>query len=155
MTTPSSLKRPLKAEAPGVVNALVKKPGSSRKSRSASNVIAVIERGLPIRELDDLQKSLDVDLGRLAALLGMSKATLHRRKAEGRLGALESDRLLRFARLMGKAVGVFGGLDAAREWLRSAQIGLGGTTPLDYARTEVGAREVEDLLGRIEYGIYS
>jgi uncharacterized protein (DUF2384 family) len=27
--------------------------------------------------------------------------------------------------------------------------------PLDYAETEIGAREVEDLLGRIEYGVYS
>jgi len=34
-------------------------------------------------------------------------------------------------------------------------VGLGGETPLEYAETEVGAREVEDLLGRIEYGVYS
>jgi uncharacterized protein (DUF2384 family) len=39
--------------------------------------------------------------------------------------------------------------------LRSPQIGLGGAVPLAYAETELGAREVEDLLGRIEYGVYS
>ena len=32
---------------------------------------------------------------------------------------------------------------------------LGGATPLGFARTEPGVREVEDLLGRIEYGIPS
>ena len=40
-------------------------------------------------------------------------------------------------------------------WLRSQQLGLGGEVPLDYAESEVGAREVEDLLGRIEFGVYS
>ena len=45
--------------------------------------------------------------------------------------------------------------DRARQWLSFPQYGLGGVVPLDYARTEVGAREVETLLGRIEYGVYS
>jgi len=43
----------------------------------------------------------------------------------------------------------------ARRWLSSPQRGLGGAVPLDYAETEIGAREVEDLLGRIEYGVYA
>ena len=63
--------------------------------------------------------------------------------------------MLRFARLMGKAVEVMEGEDAARRWLSSPQVGLGGAVPMDYAGTEVGAREIEDLLGRIEYGVYS
>jgi uncharacterized protein (DUF2384 family) len=35
------------------------------------------------------------------------------------------------------------------------QKGLGGKTPLEYADTEPGAREVEDLLGRLEHGVFS
>ena len=66
-----------------------------------------------------------------------------------------ADRLVRFAKLMGKAIEVFDTTENARRWLTSPQIGLGGALPLDYAETEVGAREVEDLLGRIEYGVYS
>jgi putative toxin-antitoxin system antitoxin component (TIGR02293 family) len=56
---------------------------------------------------------------------------------------------------MGKATEVLETKENARRWLGSAQVGLGGAIPLDYAETEVGAREVEDLLGRIEYGVYS
>jgi putative toxin-antitoxin system antitoxin component (TIGR02293 family) len=56
---------------------------------------------------------------------------------------------------MGKAVEVMESEENARQWLASPQLGLGGAIPLDYATTEVGAREVEDLLGRIEYGVYS
>ncbi len=122
---------------------------------SPGKLIEVIRIGLPVQELDVLQASLDVPMDKLASKLGISKATLHRRKAQGRLGPEESDRVLRFARLMGKAVEVLEGELAARRWLKSPQVGLGGAVPLDYAETEVGAREVEDLLGRIEYGVYS
>ena len=56
---------------------------------------------------------------------------------------------------MGKAVVVMESLENARKWLFSPQVGLGGAVPLEYAETEVGAREVENLLGRIEYGVYA
>jgi putative toxin-antitoxin system antitoxin component (TIGR02293 family) len=45
--------------------------------------------------------------------------------------------------------------EAGRQWLSSPQVGLGGAVPLEYAETELGAREVEHLLGRIEHGVYS
>jgi putative toxin-antitoxin system antitoxin component (TIGR02293 family) len=122
---------------------------------SPGGLIEVIRVGLPVQELDVLQASLDVPMGKLARKLGISKATLHRRKVQGRLGPEESGRVFRYARLMGKAVEAMEGEEAARRWLTSPQVGLGGAVPLDYAETEVGAREVEDLLGRIEYGVYS
>ena len=120
-----------------------------------SKLIEVLRVGLPVQELHDLQASLDVPMEKLFPMLGISKATLHRRKAGGRLGPAESDRVVRFARLMGKAVEVLESEENARRWLTSPQFGLGGAVPLDYAETEVGVREVEDLLGRIEYGVYS
>ena len=131
------------------------KSHSVRFELSPGKLIKAIRAGLPVRELERLQTSLDMPMDKLARKLGISKATLHRRKARGRLGPAESDRVMRFARLMGKAVEVMESEAAARQWLNSPQVGLGGAAPLDYAETEVGAREVEDLLGRIEYGVYS
>jgi putative toxin-antitoxin system antitoxin component (TIGR02293 family) len=133
--------------------------GPSRKSAASdftpSRLIEALRVGLPVQELADLQASLKVPMEKLVPKLGISKATLHRRKATGRLDPAESDRVVRFARLMGKAVEVLESDDNARQWLTSPQFGLGGAVPLDYADTEVGAREVEDLLGRIENGVYS
>lgn len=121
----------------------------------SSEMIEAVQHGLRIEEMENLRALLDVPLESLAAKLGISKATLHRRKAAGRLDSAESDRVVRFARLVGKAVEVLEAQENARKWLNSPQVGLGGAVPLDYAETEVGAREVEDLLGRIEYGVYS
>lgn len=120
-----------------------------------SQLVEVLRAGLPVQELNDLQATLAVPMEKLVPMLGISRATLHRRKAEGRLDQAESDRVVRYARLMGRAVEVLESEDTARQWLTSPQVGLGGAVPLEYAETEVGAREVEELLGRIEYGVYS
>jgi putative toxin-antitoxin system antitoxin component (TIGR02293 family) len=121
----------------------------------AATLIEVVQVGLPVHELDDLQLSLEVPMEKLGLMLGISKATLHRRKASGRLDSAESDRVVRYARLLGKAIEVMESKENARQWLSAPQLGLGGAVPLEYAETEVGAREVEDLLGRIEHGVYS
>ena len=119
-------------------------------------LVEILEKGLPISELDALKDALEVPFDQLPHYLAISKATLQRRKKDGKpLGPTESDRVIRFARLIGDAVETFDGLKAARNWLKSPQIGLGGEIPLNYARTEVGAREVEVLLGRIDYGVYA
>lgn len=120
-----------------------------------NRLIQSLKQGLDVRELDELQESLDVPMERLVPMLGISKATLHRRKASGRLDPAESDRVVRFARLMGRAVEVMESEENARRWLSAPQFGLGGAVPLEYAESELGAREVEDLLGRIEHGVYS
>ena len=147
----------MKASGAGLVRYYVRnRVASSRGDLNAANLVKVLEAGLPVKELTDLQVSLDVPTEKLAPMLGISKATFHRRKGAGeRLGPAESDRVVRFARLLGKAIKVLGDRDEARQWLNSPQSGLGGAAPLDYAKTEVGAREVENLLGRIEYGVYS
>jgi putative toxin-antitoxin system antitoxin component (TIGR02293 family) len=152
-------KRPRRAGEPGngvvrfcVHHAIGKTAGSEFTSLK---LIKAIRIGLPVDELICLRDSLGVPMERLVPLLGISKPTFHRRKAGGRLGPGESDRVVRFARLMGKAVEVLESEENARQWLTSPQFGLGGAVPLEYAETEVGAREVEDLLGRIDYGVYS
>jgi len=121
-----------------------------------AKLVEVLQVGLPFHELEDLQARLAVPADKLAPMLGISKATFHRRKGDaGKLPPAVSDRVVRYARLLGQAFKVFEDLEAAKQWLNAPQFGLGGAVPLDYAKTEVGAREVENLLGRIEYGVYS
>jgi putative toxin-antitoxin system antitoxin component (TIGR02293 family) len=117
--------------------------------------IGQIHAGLSFRAVQNLQKALDVPMEKLASVLGMSRATLHRRKIQGKIDKEESEKLVRYQRLLKKAEDVFGDAKAGREWLTNKQAGLGNAVPLEFAKTEIGAREVENLLGRIEYGVYS
>ena len=125
------------------------------KAKHPTELIRRIQKGLRFSELQTLQSTLDLPFEQLAAKLCISRSTLHRRKAAGRLSPDESDKVMRLSRLLDHAAKVFGDVEKARAWLKFPQVGLGGAVPLDYAQTEVGAREVDDLLGRIDYGVYS
>jgi putative toxin-antitoxin system antitoxin component, TIGR02293 family len=92
----------------------------------------------------------------LAEYLGISSRTLERRKADGRLKAAESERLVRLARLFELAAELFQGdtVRAAR-WMQVRRDALDRESPFSYSRTEAGAREVENLIGRLEHGVFS
>ena len=128
---------------------------AEKSNPSPAQVIRGVQAGLDFAELEALREQLDLPLDRLAGQLGLARATLHRRKESGRLTTDESDKVVRFARLLVHSVHLFGSIENARQWLKAPQRGLGGAIPLDYAQTEAGAREVENLLGRIDYGVYS
>ena len=125
------------------------------KAKHPTELIRQIQKGLRFSELETLQNSIDLPFEQLAAKLSISRSTLQRRKAAGRLSPDESDRVMRYSRLLHQATDFFGDIEKARAWLKHPQYGLGGAVPLDYATTETGAREVENLLGRMKYGVYS
>jgi putative toxin-antitoxin system antitoxin component (TIGR02293 family) len=113
-----------------------------------------VRKGLAYAVLLRLQRNTSLPLAVLADLVQIPPRTLARRKQEGRFDADESDRLVRAARVFGRALELFeGDARGAREWLSRAQGALGGLVPLDLAKTDVGAHEVENLIGRLEHGI--
>ena len=135
--------------------ATLKKKTHVAKAKHPTELIRQIQKGLRFSELETLQNSIDLPFEQLAAKLSISRSTLQRRKAAGRLSPDESDRVMRYSRLLHQATDFFGDIEKARAWLKHPQYGLGGAVPLDYATTETGAREVENLLGRMKYGVYS
>lgn len=64
----------------------------------------------------------------------------------------ESDRL---GRVLAHAERVLGTRDKASEWLRRPNRALGGATPLALLDTNSGAAQVDDVLGRLEHGVFS
>ena len=122
---------------------------------AAAETIERIRAGLPMVEFVALQELLGLGAEALAQHLAISRSTLVRRRKGGRLDMQESDRLLRYARLYARAQVVLQDDDAARDWLKQPARALDFVTPLTFAETETGAREVEALLGRIEYGVFS
>ena len=83
----------------------------------------------------------------------MPARTMARRRLSRKLDPVESDRLYRIARVAAQAVSVFGTEDQATTWLQRPNRALGGQLPIRLLDTDVGARQVEDVLGRIEHGI--
>ena len=118
--------------------------------------MTLIEAGIPAAAAEALKDVVGLDDPSLAVVLGTSIRTLARARAiQGRLDSVVSDRLYRLARLVAIARVVLEHDDKAVHWLTHAQPGLGDRRPIDLARSEPGAREVENLLLRIEHGVYS
>jgi putative toxin-antitoxin system antitoxin component (TIGR02293 family) len=128
-------------------------PHTDAKDRQMQ--IRLLKKGLPASAFEKLQEEIDVPVMTLAAVTKIAPRTLTRRKKEGRLLTDESERVLRLSMLFARAKEVLGDIGHARQWFKSPKIALGGKTPLEYADTEPGAREVEDLLGRLEHGVFS
>jgi putative toxin-antitoxin system antitoxin component (TIGR02293 family) len=119
-------------------------------------LIREIERGLAFKSLRTLEALSGVDALAIASVIGIPERTLARRKTAGRLSPHESERLFRISTVFEKAVELFeGDVPTAVSWLTAPKAALGNHSPLAYSRTEVGAREVESLIGRIEHGVFS
>ncbi|MEW6754199.1 MAG: antitoxin Xre/MbcA/ParS toxin-binding domain-containing protein [Candidatus Latescibacterota bacterium] len=127
----------------------------ARAARGGHAVVEQLRPGLPVAASEELRRALEVSTGVLAEATSIAVRTLARRKREGRLRKDESERVLRIGALRRRATEVLEDPQAARQWLKSPKRALGGATPLEYADTEPGAREVEDLLRRLEDGVFS
>src|SRR5260370_5851212 len=123
---------------------------------ATGELIRQIERGLAFDSLRKLEAFSGVDTLAIASVIGIPERTLARRKTAGRLSPDESERLLRISTVIEKSVELFeGDVPAAVSWLTSPTRALGNHSPLQYSRTEIGAREVENLIGRLEHGVFT
>lgn len=143
-------------------------PGEPRvrfKTRGASlglaptgtpGLVRRVERGLPFKSLESFGAKTGLSIALIASVLGIPERTLARRRAAGKLAPDESERLLRVSLVFEKAVELFEGrVTQAVAWLGRPKRAFGNQSPFEYSRTELGAREVENLIGRLEHGVFS
>jgi putative toxin-antitoxin system antitoxin component (TIGR02293 family) len=126
------------------------------KASSSGDLIRQVRRGFSFHALLDLESRSGVSLTEIASIIDLPPRTLARRKSSGRLSSDESEKVLRLSAVFEQAVDLFEGDRAgALKWLTSPKRVLENQTPLAYSRTELGAREVENLMGRLEHGVFS
>lgn len=117
-----------------------------------SDLREAIREGFPPAVVEELLQASGLTLKELADSLDLSVRSLQRRRRSGRLARFESDRLYRLARIVAMAQQNLGGRERAINWLKRGNRALGGVAPIAAIDTELGARQVENVLGRIAYG---
>ncbi|HEX4134226.1 MAG TPA: antitoxin Xre/MbcA/ParS toxin-binding domain-containing protein [Bryobacteraceae bacterium] len=124
--------------------------------KNPDDLAHLVRKGLPAGSVPALAEKLHLGNSVLSRKLRIPQRTLTRRLSQASLLTPgESDRTVRMARVYAGAVEMIGDREKAIEWLSTPNRALGGEKPLDQLDTDTGARMVEDVLGRIAYGVYS
>ena len=115
-----------------------------------------VEAGFSFSALEKLGKTTGLSLDRLRVAVRITPRTLTRRRKEKKLSPEESDRLVSVSRLLAQTFELFeGNTEAGMRWFQNPNRALNGQSPIEVAATETGAREVENLIGRLEHGVFT
>jgi putative toxin-antitoxin system antitoxin component (TIGR02293 family) len=122
---------------------------------STSQKIETIKEGISKEELENLKEQTGMDYNVLAKVLAVTKATLHNKKGKARFDTFVSERILLLADIYSYGYTVFKERDKFNRWMKTPNRALGNQAPLSLTDTVYGMEEVKNLIGRIDYGVYS
>ena len=124
--------------------------------RSNFDLIALSDHGLTKASLESLIGHLGVSKKSfLEDILDLSVKTLERKKSTEKLDRRTSSHVIDIARVVEHAFAVFEGEDKVKRWLTKPNAALNNMKPFDLLSTSTGIGMVNDILGRIEEGVYS
>ena len=123
--------------------------------RGEELLIERIRAGLPYSALQAVTARFDIALSELLLILHLPPRTLARRRRTRVLSRDESDRLVRLGRICALAEEIRGNPVRTGRWLREPKPALGDTRPIRWLDTDIGAKEVEEVLIRIAHGVHS
>ena len=118
---------------------------------SEADLARLVYRRIPLRALTYVKRggSSDREIGRFVI---PARTQRHRKAKRQPLTIEESDRDVRLMRVQALTEDVFGDAEKANRWLRENLAILDGKSPLEVTRTESGARVVEQILAKIDWG---
>ncbi|MGH7706362.1 MAG: type II RES/Xre toxin-antitoxin system antitoxin [Vulcanimicrobiaceae bacterium] len=129
--------------------------GLKKPIHEESDLVELIRNGLPAKTLHCLARKTKTTVTQLRVAVHVDASTLARRiRSNTPLKSDESDRVVRVARIAALAVEAMGADDGIA-WLNEPNWALGDRVPTTMLDTEIGARQVEDVLTRIQHGVYS
>jgi putative toxin-antitoxin system antitoxin component (TIGR02293 family) len=138
-----------------VVESIVRKLGGPRalgaEVRSEADLAQLVLHGIRPRVLGFVEEA-GFTRREIETYVIPARTLRHRTTRREPLTIDESDRLVRLARIQAVAEDVFGDAAKANRWLREPLGILGGKSPLDFARSDPGARVIEQILARIDWG---
>ena len=96
-----------------------------------------------------------MDYDKLAKALSVTRATLINKKKQEKFNAGLSERIFSLVDIYSYGYEVFGDEERFNKWMFRPNLALGGKTPFELIGSQFGRDEVKNVIGRIEYGVYS
>ena len=135
-----------------ILTAVTKKPENRMTSFEKMNAVRL---GISKKDLENLKAKTRLDYDKLASALSVTRATLINKKKQEKFNAALSERIISLADIYSYGYEVFEDEDRFNKWMFRPNQALGGKLPYEFINNQFGREEVKDLIGRIEYGVYS
>ncbi len=117
--------------------------------------VGIARDGISKKDLESLKEKTSLDYDKLALALAVTRATLINKKGKEKFNAPLSERILDLASLYSYGYEVFEDEARFNQWMFRPNRALGGQAPYDLMDSQFGREEVRDIIGRIDYGVYS
>ena len=115
----------------------------------------MVRDGLSKRDLESLKSKTNLDYDKLSTLLATTRATLINKKGTAHFSTALSERILSIADIYSYGYEVFEDEKKFNEWVFRPNRALGGKQPFELLDNQFGREEIKNLIGRIDYGVYS
>jgi putative toxin-antitoxin system antitoxin component (TIGR02293 family) len=145
-------------QAGNEINNLVILHNASKKPESrmtSFEKIDIIREGISKKDLEHLKEKTDLDYNQLSKVLSVARATLINKKGAAKFDMVLSERIVGVADIYSYGYEVFEDENRFNEWIFRSNQSLGGQSPYDLLDNQYGREEVKNLIGRIDYGVYS
>ena len=135
-----------------ILTAITKKPENRMTSFEKMNAVKL---GISKKDLENLKAKTRLDYDKLASALSVTRATLINKKKQEKFNAALSERIISLADIYSYGYEVFEDEDRFNKWMFRPNQALGGKLPYEFINNQFGREEIKNLIGRIDYGVYS
>jgi putative toxin-antitoxin system antitoxin component (TIGR02293 family) len=122
---------------------------------TAVEKMEMMRQGVSKENLETLKVRTSLDYDKLSTLLSTTRATLINKKGKEQFSAALGERIISIADIYSYGYSVFEDVQSFRDWVFRPNQALGGKQPFDLLDNQFGREEIKNLIGRIDYGVYS
>lgn len=134
---------------------IVEKTGRPEWQMTAVEKMDMAREGVSKKNLESLKSKTNLDYDKLSTILSTTRATLINKKGTEHFSAALSERIVSIADLYSYGFEVFEDETKFNEWVFRPNQALGGKQPFELLDNQFGREEVKNVIGRIDYGVYS
>ena len=117
--------------------------------------IGMIKEGISKKDLENLKEKAGFDYNQLSKVLSVARATLINKKGNDKFDISLSEKIVSVADIYSYGYEVFEDENRFNDWIFRSNKALGGQSPFDLLDSLYGREEIKNLIGRIDYGVYS
>ena len=158
--TIESLRNTIKSYVNDIIssNNKVLMPSLSNKQENSltpMEKMEIVRSGITKRDLEQLKEKTKLDYEKLAEILLVDSTTLKNKKNNEKFDSSTSERILSLADLYSYGYEVFDNEENFNEWIFTPNRALGEEIPYNVMSSQFGREEIRNIIGRIDYGVYS